>query len=200
VGSAGKPARRPQVPAVLTPVGTVGEVPEILRADLARLGESRRARSMRALRFLAALVLVAALVVQYAWFMPEDLVRRYPLARPWVDSFCAGTGCELPLARDAARIRLLGRDVRIHPRYEGALLVTASFTNTAPFVQPYPDLEFTLYNVNGQTIAARRFRPDDYLGGEVDVSAGMPPEHPVQIVLDLLAPEEAAVSFEFRFI
>ncbi|NIR32525.1 MAG: DUF3426 domain-containing protein [Gammaproteobacteria bacterium] len=175
-------------------------VPQALREDVAHMATTRRRSRGGFLFGAASVLLVAALAVQYAWFMPEDVVHRYPQARVWMEAFCERTGCMLPERRDVSLIRMVSRDVRVHPRYEGALLVTAALENIAPFKQPYPQMQFTLYNVNGQTIATRRFEAHEYLAENVDVARGMPPRTPVQVALDLMAPEQAPVSFEFRFL
>jgi hypothetical protein len=60
-------------------------------------------------------------------------------------------------------------------------------------------LRFTLFNVNGQTIASRTFSPSEYLGRAVEAGARLRPQTPFQVALDVLAPEEAAVSFELQF-
>lgn len=175
-------------------------VPEVLREDLIDAERARRAR-LRSTGFtLASLFLCVVLVAQYAWFQPGELLARYPRAQPLIAQLCARTGCRLPERRDPLRITVLSRDVRVHPRYEGALRVTAQLMNTAPFAQPYPRMRFALYNVNGQTIASRVFEPSQYLGRRLAPHAEMAPSVPVQVALDLLAPEEAAVSFEFRFL
>ncbi len=123
------------------------------------------------------------------------------MTRAWLERFCAETGCELPLSREPRLVFLIQRDVRVHPKYEGALIVSAALVNKAVFSQPFPTILFTLYNVNGQTIASRRFAPAEYLdAAAIDGSAIMLPHEPVQVIFELLAPEEAAVSFEFKFI
>jgi hypothetical protein len=144
--------------------------------------------------------LLVLLAVQYAWFMPDDVVNRYPPARSLVAALCEKTGCELGRSADAERMQIASRDVRIHPKYEGALLVTAALVNAAYDVQPYPRIQFILYNASGAPIATRVFEPDEYLSPDVAHELGMVPRQPVQIALDLLAPEEAAVSFEFKFL
>ena len=78
--------------------------------------------------------------------------------------------------------------------------IKATLTNAAAYRQPYPLVQFTLYNVNGQTIATRVFQPSEYLGRPVAASARLRPQTPFQLELDVLAPEEAAVSFEFQFL
>ena len=175
-----------------------GAVPEALRDDLEAAGAPPAAR--HAGPWLAALVLLLALAVQYLWFAPEDLARRFPLAAPAVQRFCVAAGCIAQTQRAPERIRILSRDVRAHPRYEGALLVTATFSNTAPWPQPFPRLRFTLYDVSGDTIAARVFEPAQYLSGVLPADAPLPPGQPVQVSLEMLAPEEAAVSFQFDFL
>ena len=176
------------------------EVPEVLREDLVNAERARRARRRGVFFTLASLLLCVLLVGQYGWFQPAELLARYPRARVAMEQLCKRTGCRLAERRDPARITVLSRDVRVHPRYEGALRVTAQVINTAAFPQAYPRMRFALYNVNGQTIASRTFEPRQYLGRRLAPRAEMAPSVPVQIVLDLLAPEEAAVSFEFRFL
>lgn len=148
---------------------------------------------------VAALGLLA-LAFQYLWFAPEDLSRRFPLLQSQVQSFCLKAGCMARAERAPELIRVLSRDVRAHPRYEGALLVTATFSNAASWSQPFPGLRFSLYDVNGRTIASRTFAPAQYLAGVLPVDASLPPGQAVQVALEMLAPEEAAVSFEFTFL
>ena len=181
------------------PTKTQAEIPEVLLEDLATGTATRRARRFGGVFAFASLILLITLIGQYAHFMSHDVLQRYPQSRPWLVQLCSYTGCKLPALRDPKLIRVVGRDVRIHPDYEGALLVTAVLMNSATFAQPYPLIQFTLFNVNGQVIAARNFEPNEYLSLDVDEELGMKPGAPVQIVLETLAPEQPAVSFEFRF-
>jgi predicted Zn finger-like uncharacterized protein len=142
---------RPRVAA------TAQDVPESLREDWQRMHTARAARIRNISFGVLALLLLLGPAVQYMWFEPEDLLRRFPQARPGVEAFCKQTGCLLPSTRDPSKIQLLSRAVRAHPAYEGALLVSATFSNSAPWPQPFPSLKFSLYNVNGQTIASRIF-------------------------------------------
>jgi len=187
-----KPSPRPE--------SGVHEIPESLREDWQRMQTVRAARLRNIGLGALALLLLAGPVVQYMWFEPEDLLRRFPQARTAVEAFCKRAGCLLPASRDPARIQLLSRAVRAHPDFEGALLVSATFSNKAPWPQPFPYLKFSLYNVNGQTIASRVFSPQIYLAGALPPDAMLPSGQPVQVSLEMLAPEEAAVSFEFSFL
>ena len=175
-------------------------LPDVLRLDAEEFADRAAARR-RAIGFgSGALALLVVLAGQYVFFMPEDAARRYPQWRGAIESLCVRVGCVLPERRDPARIRVVSRDVRVHPRYEGVMQIKATLTNSAPYRQPYPRVRFTLFNVNGQTIATRVFQPREYLGRPVDLGARVRPKTPFQVELDVLAPEEAAVSFEFSFL
>jgi predicted Zn finger-like uncharacterized protein len=175
-------------------------LPEVLRGDAEAFSAESAARRRNLAYGIAALALVALLAGQYLFFMPEDAARRYPQFRGAIESICVQVGCVLPERRDPGRIRVLSRDVRVHPKFEGAMQIKATLANAAPFRQPYPQVRFTLFNVNGQTIASRVFEPSEYLGRPVAASARLRPQTPFQVELDVLAPGEAAVSFEFQFL
>jgi predicted Zn finger-like uncharacterized protein len=188
-------------PKAVPAATSLAVVPEALREDIERAAEPSQSPASRNLgQWAAALVLIAALAMQYVWFAPRDLVQRFPMVRTAVERFCLEAGCMQRAERAPELIRMVSRDVRAHPRYEGALLVTATFTNAATWPQPFPRLRFSLYDVNGETIAARTFLPREYLAGVLPADAPLPPGQPVQVGLELLAPEEAAVSFEFEFL
>lgn len=176
------------------------DVPEVIREDLARAEAERRGRRRTAALAVAALVLLAALGFQYAWFKPAEVLAGYPQARPWLEKLCVYAGCRLPDRREPSKIQMLARDVRVHPGYEGALLISATLVNAAAHAQAYPRLQFIVFNVNGQTIASRIFEPAEYISPDLDPNGDMSPGKPLQIALELIAPEEAAISYEFRFL
>jgi len=176
------------------------DLPEVLREQSEEQSARSAARRRNIGYGVAGVALLALLAFQYLFFNPEAAARQYPQWRDTIESMCAHIGCVLPERRDPSRIRVLSRDVRVHPKFEGVLQIKATLANAAPFRQPYPRLRFTLFNVNGQTIATRVFRPSEYLGRNVSPSARLRPRSPFQIALDVLVPEEAAVSFEFQFL
>ena len=186
--------------AAQAPQSGPAPLPQVLRVDAEELAEGSAARRRTIGYSSAAVALLVLLAGQYIFFMPEDVARRYPQWRAAIESVCVQIGCVLPERRDPARIRVVSREVRIHPRYEGAMQIKATLTNSAPYRQPYPKVRFTLFNVNGQTIATRVFQPPEYLGRPVDAGARLRPKTRFQVELDVLAPEQAAVSFEFSFL
>ena len=147
-----------------------------------------------------AVMLLMLLLGQIAWFQGARLLALFPAARPPLEWVCAHWHCQLPRYRDPGLIRLVSRDVRVHPHAAAALLINALFTNHAEFPQPYPVLQLGLYDTDGQVLAARRFVPKEYLEKHVDPALEMPPGIPVHIVLEVQGPRKNPVSFEFEFL
>jgi len=174
-------------------------IPKVLEEDFKRLLASQKERRYLVARSVAVALLSVALVLQAVWFEPRKALQRYPQFRPWVLSFCQWTKCTPPRYQDLSKMVFVTRDVRAHPDYEGALKVSAALMNQAAFHQPWPRIRFTLFNVNGRTITARSFAPDDYLPGGAGPAEEMAPQQSRQILLELLAPEEeVGISFELH--
>jgi hypothetical protein len=95
---------------------------------------------------------------------------------------------------------LLNRDVRLHPNYANTLLVNATMANQGDRAQPYPVIQFALFDTSGKVIAAREFAPQEYLDNSINLDQGMPVNQPVHFVLEIAGPAQGAVSFEFRFL
>lgn len=148
---------------------------------------------------VANLALMAVLVIQFAYFNRDDLVR-YTQWRPALEKMCHYAGCVLPLQSDITKITLINRELRSHPRVDNALLVTATLVNKASFPQPYPMLQLSLSDFSGRTVAMRRFQPTEYVGNAGEINGGMRPGQPIEISLELADPGKAAVGFEFTFI
>lgn len=166
-----------------------------------QLPSARRERSPWPARLgWAALCLVAllGLLAQYGWYNFDALARQDQY-RPWFERICPVLGCELPAKVDIEQIRSSNLVVRNHPEFSGALVVDAILYNRASFAQPFPLLELRFSDVNGTLIANRRFRPQEYLAGELAGHGQMPPQTPIHISLDILDPGAAAVNYSLSF-
>jgi hypothetical protein len=80
------------------------------------------------------------------------------------------------------------------------LKVDVLIINNAPFDQPFPDLELVFTDINENPVAARRFTPDEYLGGELAGRKLMPQNQKIYISLDLVDPGESAVNYSIQII
>lgn len=145
-----------------------------------------------------AVLAAGLLAFQYLWFHFDELARqdRY---RPWFQQLCPAVGCSVPTRVDIARIKSSNLVVRSHPDFKGALIVDAIIYNRAPFAQPFPLLELRFSDLNGQLIASRRFKPAEYLSGELAGRGEMPSQTPIHIALDILDPGPRAVNYSLSF-
>jgi len=147
--------------------------------------------------FLCLLALLA-LAGQYVYYHFDELARQDSY-RPLFVQACASLGCKVPSKVDVQQIRSSNLVVRSHPQFSGALRVDAILYNRAPFSQPFPLLELRFADLNGQLIASRRFKPSEYLGGELKGQDEMPPQTPIHIALDILDPGPRAVNYSLSF-
>lgn len=147
-----------------------------------------------------SLIFLILLAGQWVWWQHDWLLERWPQLRPYLEQVCQRLRCTVEVRRDLGAIHIVSRDVGEHPRYQHGLLVKLTFTNQAGFMQPYPVLALVLFNQAGQAVGQRRFQPREYLPAGTVIETGMPPEQSIYAVLELAAPLDDAVSFEFDFL
>lgn len=161
----------------------------------------QKRRSPWGRRFFWGLLILlgaAALAGQYIAYHFDELARQDQY-RPWFQQLCPKIGCTVPSKVDIARIKSSNLVVRSHPDFSGALVVDAIIYNRAPFSQPFPLLELRFADLNGHLIASRRFKPGEYLNGELEGLTEMPSQTPIHIALDILDPGPKAVNYSLSF-
>lgn len=187
----GEPALRADEPIARGGRGLLGGFePEPLQLHQF-VREPRWPRLLWGLGLVAALAL---LVFQYLHFNFDRLARGE--TRPWIARLCSVAGCQLPAQYDLPAIRTGSLIVRSHPTRRGALAVDAILTNTAAFGQPYPNLLLQFTDLNGEPVAGRIFKAEEYLGGELSGTRLMPLQQPVHIGLEVLDPGPRAVNYQ----
>ena len=129
-------------------------------------------------------------------FYGYEFARRAPALRSAVDLLCDPLPCRrLPLI-DMRRMDLVETRVAPHPRYDKALRVKATLVNRAEIVQPYPLLEVSLIDSQGQLVARRTYPPNEYLSKPDIMSQGMPPQLAIHVQLDITSPGVQASGYE----
>ncbi len=175
------------------------ELPAELSPALDYEAEKTTASSSRFIWAGMIILLSMIALAQVAWFNRDCLLREYPALTLWAERLCERLQCDVIRFRDLSAIKLLNREVRLHPRFRDALLVRATLVNQAEYIQRYPQIELVIYATNGQVISQGRFKPAGYLGLAANPAAGMPPGMPIHFVLELAGAAQQAVSFEFQF-
>jgi len=180
--------------------GVRAEVLQDLTDDPLQLDWQKRRSPWGRRFFWLVLILLAAgaLVGQYVAYHFDELARQDQY-RPWFQQLCPQIGCNVPSKVDIAKIKSSNLVVRSHPEFNGALVVDAIIYNRATFSQPFPLLELRFADLNGHLIASRRFKPAEYLSGDLEGMVEMPPQTPIHIALDILDPGAKAVNYSLSF-
>jgi predicted Zn finger-like uncharacterized protein len=188
----------PSVPDIAGPEPplAVNLAPDVGFADLEEV-EDPPAKHSRATLALILLAIVA-LPGQVLWFQYESWIMD-PDYRPIYVAACSVLGCELPHMRDVAKITSKKSIIRAHPERDDARVVDVLMINTADFPQPFPLIELMATSLRGQLIAGRRFKPAEYLQGDLAQAELFPPNTPVHVSLEIQDPGEQALNFEVRF-
>ena len=174
----------------------LGDIPDELREEI----PAKRGLLATISLAIGTILLLLTIILQLTWFNRDELLLRYPQFVPVARDICDRLQCEIPRHKDISAIKLLNRDVRNHPVYEGSLLVNATMTNKSESTQPFPRIQLALFNTGGKVIGYREFKPKEYLDDSIDIAVGMRPESLIHFVLEVAGPTEDAVSFEFHFL
>jgi predicted Zn finger-like uncharacterized protein len=141
---------------------------------------------------------LTGLTAQVLYFQ-FDAWAKNPDIRPVYEWICPQLHCTLPVMRSIDEIRSKNLVVRANPDVPGELMVDAIIVNQARFAQPFPVIELRFSSMDGRPIAARRFKPEEYLAGELKGATMFAPLTPVHIALAIEDPGTEAVSYYVQF-
>jgi len=150
------------------------------------------------------LLLTATLFIEYLWFNRDEFSQTAEF-QTLITTICKQLECENISLRDASKMELITRNVYSHPNEKNALIVDITMKNNAEFAQPYPVLQIDFSDIRGDTIAARRFLPDDYLSiedfqTETKQRQLLQPDASTAITLEIQDPGKQAMTYEFNFL
>ncbi|MDQ1362968.1 MAG: hypothetical protein QG652_828 [Pseudomonadota bacterium] len=173
-------------------------IPPSLRAEY-RAGEKYTDFVSGLFWSLAIWLMIIIGFAQYAWYDRQRWLQ-YPQTRAWYERACEQLKCELPEPRDLLSIDLIRKNIYTHPNNKHGLMVSGTMINQAEFAQAFPLLELRFENIRGEAIAARRFKPAEYLDLPEDRISTMQPGEPVAFTLEIIDPGQDVVSYEFTFL
>jgi predicted Zn finger-like uncharacterized protein len=145
---------------------------------------------------LASVPLVVALLAQVVVFYGAELVRAAPTLKPAITLACRALPCRSGMFTDMRLLDLIETRVTPHPRYDKALRIQATIVNRAGHVQPYPRLEVTLIDSQGQVVARRAYKPREYLRKTAAIREGLTPQLAENIQLEITSPGAQASGYE----
>lgn len=142
------------------------------------------------------MLLILLLAAQVLIFYGHDFARQTPTLRPVIEALCDPLPCRKLPRIDMHHMDLVETRVAPHPRFDRALRIKATLVNRADTVQPYPLLEVSLIDSQGQLVARRAYPPREYLGKPEAILQGLPPQVAVNVELDITSPGTLASGYE----
>lgn len=135
-------------------------------------------------------------VAQTVYWHRDNLAQNQQL-RTYLVQACEFLHCELKPMQDISQLELLSRNVYSHPNAVDALIINATFVNSASFEQAYPLLTISMADVRGKTRVRREFLPHEYL--PEPIGNFMPPGVPIALSLEVVDPGSEIMTFEIDF-
>lgn len=180
--------------------GLPNDLPPILRRDLAaEILHPAASPWIMAGMGLAALLLIALLGLQFIYY-ERDRLARFPEFAGTIDLLCRQFGCEVAPPRIPENFRITERSIHSHPKNDAALIVSGAVVNDAAVAQPYPLVELRFADINGRLLAARRFKPEEYLPSHPAGKLLVEPGGQFTLNMEIVDPGTHAVAYEFRFL
>lgn len=145
------------------------------------------------LSLLATLALLSQLFIYKA-----NELSQIPQLNLLYQTSCKLIRCTFLEKIDFSKIRTTNVVIRSDSDNPDALTLHAILINSGDFEQPYPKLQLTFSDINGNAVASRTLLPLDYLQGELAGAKLMPIQQPVQLSLELLDPGKDAINYQLN--
>lgn len=138
-----------------------------------------------------------ALALQAIIHFRVELAVISPELRPTLETLCEVAGCTVGLPSTVELMTIEASDLQPVPDQKGALTLTATLRNRAPFAQTYPHLELTLTDSHNVALSRRVLGAKDYLpAGTVrdNIARGLPSGE-LSIILNIDSGELGASGY-----
>jgi predicted Zn finger-like uncharacterized protein len=178
-------------------INDLHDEPLKLNKEPSKNSHAEKATSYTWLWLSASLVMIAVMISQVSYFKFDNW-SRHPDYRPVYTMSCEILGCSLPAIQDVNKMNTQHFMVRPHPEVKQALYIDTLLINNASYQQPFPDLKLVFTGLENQIIASRRFKPKEYLAGELAGVSVMPQNVPIHIAFEILNPGAEAVSYRIE--
>jgi hypothetical protein len=148
------------------------------------------------LSILVSAVLLAALLLQFAWQHRFKLLESYPP----LERICEYVECRPKVVRQPQSFSVLQREIRAADNAPGWLTLRLAFRNNADTAQHYPDIHLSLLDNSGNVLIRRRLAPSDYHFPPPADDAVIAPGEVTTFSLDFEDPGYQATGFMVDFL
>ena len=183
---------------VLSDTQIAPPVDEPVTLKQAMYGENHKSSSsFKPLLWVAGiLLLVITVIIQTVYYQRYTLISS-PHYQQQILNLCQVLPCDESRFSNLAQIKILDRNIFTHPTRKDALMVSGSFVNKASFSQAVPSLLINLSDSQGNFIANRLFKSEEFLA-DITINR-LKPGKPVQFRLEIIDPGSDALAYEFEF-
>ena len=160
----------------------------------AKPGRSPGQQARHLLTFTAGALLIGTLSLQLLFHYSTRLSLN-PNYRAAVELLCSQLNCRVAEFRNPRLVSVEAVSIQMHAPVTDAMTLEAILINHAPHAQPFPTITLLFKDIDGQIVAQRSFGPNQYLPERLSVVTAMQPSLAYQARLELVAPDQEAVSY-----
>lgn len=183
----------------VTPARETSEA--ILLADLPHRAQDEtsetrpRSHWKTALYLTLSALLLAALGVQWAYFLRGNLAAAWPESRPWLEMLCQPWACQVPLPEQLTRQAIVSSSLENDPEQKSRVRLSFLLANRTAQTQAWPHVVLTLIDVREAPVAQKAFSPEIYLPKPPGLRTGFPAHSEQEARVDLDIGSLAAASY-----
>lgn len=158
---------------------------------------AQRRTGWRIIGVLIALVLLAALAAQLAWWLRETVIVHWPGSQPYYQQACAQLGCHVSPPRDIDGLQIQPSDLRQvdDPHH---LELKVPLHNRFDVALAYPAMELTLLDRQNNVVVRRVLWPQDYTPPGTRIEAGLPAQTTQTMIVRLDTGNVVASNFRIE--
>ena len=134
---------------------------------------------------LGSLILLAILAAQATYFYRAELSVIAPGIKPYLEQCCKLLGCTIAPPQNSELLSIESSEMQADTQHSGAITLTATVRNYAPYPQTFPLFELTLIDLQDRPLASRIFAPDTYLEKNLNSSGVVAPDYEFNVRLYL---------------
>jgi len=134
---------------------------------------------------LGSLILLVVLAAQAIYFYRAELSVMAPGVKPYLEQYCKLLGCTIAPPQNSELLSIESSEMQTDTQHSGAITLTATVRNYAPYPQTFPSFELTLIDLQDRPLASRIFPPDTYLEKNLNSSGVVAPDYEFNVRLYL---------------
>ena len=133
----------------------------------------------------AAVLLLIVALLQSIYFLRSTIAVNYPQLKPHLEQACRYLKCTVSLPQNLDLLTIDDSDIKESDDYQDVINFSCLIINNARHAQAFPNIEFTLTNIDDKPVLRKLLRPQEYLNSGVNIIDGMIAGEEVRINLAL---------------